>query len=79
MTNDSESNISVKPSGGGEGKAGLLKMGAVAVASALLGGMAVTWWYRKTVRKLHESGENSSNPHFGIGEDSRAEDQTDEF
>jgi hypothetical protein len=34
--------------------------------SALAGGIAVGWWYRKTLAKLRESGENSSNPYFGI-------------
>jgi hypothetical protein len=65
-TNSSESDVSSKSSHSGETRGGLLKLGAVAVASALLGGIAAAWWYRKTVQKLHETGENSNNPHFGI-------------
>ena len=29
-----------------------LKVGLIAVASALAGGLAVTWWHRKTLAKL---------------------------
>jgi len=47
----------------------MLKLGVVAVASALLGGVAAAWWYRKTLHKLHESGESSNNPHFGIDDE----------
>lgn len=56
----------------------LLKLGAVAVASAVLGGIAAAWWYRKTIQKLHETGENSSNPHFGIDSDHPFGEATDE-
>jgi hypothetical protein len=79
MTNDSESKISEKTSGSGESRGGLLKLGAVAVASALLGGIATAWWYRKTVQRLHETGENGNNPHFGIDSDHAAEDSTEEL
>jgi len=57
----------------------LLKLGVVAVASALLGGIAAAWWYRKTVQKLHETGENGNNPHFGINPDHPADENADDF
>jgi hypothetical protein len=74
MTNDSESDVSDQRTPPAESREGLLKLGVVAVASALLGGIAAAWWYRKTVQKLHETGENSDNPHFGIGSDHSPED-----
>jgi hypothetical protein len=36
---------------------GWLKVGAIAAASALAGGLAAAWFYRKTLTKLQE-GEN---------------------
>jgi len=32
-----------------------LKMGAVAAASALVGGLAAAWFYRKTLARLHQA------------------------
>jgi hypothetical protein len=48
--------------------AGWLKVGAVAAASALAGGLLAAWWYRKTLTKLRQAEENAQNPHFGISE-----------
>jgi hypothetical protein len=79
ITSGSESNISDKPTAAGDSRGGLLKLGAVAVASALLGGVAAAWWYRKTVQKLHETGENSNNPHFGIDPDQSHEETSEDF
>jgi hypothetical protein len=78
MTSNSESNVSDHSTPQGESRGGLLKLGAVAVASALLGGIAAAWWYRKTVQKLHETGENSNNPHFGIDLDHSVEDTSED-
>lgn len=75
----SESDISDETLHSGESRSGLLKLGAVAFASALLGGVAVAWWYRKTLQKLHETGENDNNPHFGIDFDHNTEDTTEEI
>jgi hypothetical protein len=47
---------------------GWVKLGAVAAASALAGGLAAAWWYRKTITKLHQAEESASNPQFGIAE-----------
>jgi hypothetical protein len=54
--------------------AGWLKVGTVAAASALAGGLLAAWWYRKTLTKLRQAEENGQNPHFGIPE----EDTSDE-
>jgi hypothetical protein len=48
--------------------AGWFKVGAVAAASALAGGLVATWWYRKTLSRLREAEESGQNPHFGIPE-----------
>ena len=34
---------------------GWLKVGAIAAASAVLGGMAAAWFYRKTLSQLREA------------------------
>jgi membrane associated rhomboid family serine protease len=47
---------------------GWFKVGAVAAASALAGGLVAAWWYRKTLSRLREADENAHNPHFGIPE-----------
>lgn len=44
---------------------GWLKLGLAAAVTALAGGVAAAWWYRKTLTKLHENGETIKNPHFG--------------
>ena len=77
MTSDSKSDVSEKIASDGKTWGRVLKLGAVAAASAILGGVAAAWWYRKTIKTLHESGENGKNPHFGIGlqaPDERTED-----
>jgi hypothetical protein len=42
------------------------KMTAIAAVSALAGGMAAAWFYRKTLRKLQHAGAEAENPNFGI-------------
>ncbi|HUB50657.1 MAG TPA: hypothetical protein VL986_00730 [Terracidiphilus sp.] len=69
MASNSQLKTSNESSNSANSRGGLLKLGAIAVGSALLGGMAAAWWYRKTVQKLHESGENNNNPQFGIEEE----------
>lgn len=39
-----------------------LRVGAVAAASALLGGLAVLWYYRKTLARLREAEEALAEP-----------------
>ncbi len=43
-----------------------LKIAFITAGSALAGGLAAAWWYRKTLAKLRETGETSQNSHFGI-------------
>jgi hypothetical protein len=78
MTTGLESGDSQSPSEGGERPANWLRIGLVAAASALAGGVAAAWWYRKTLNKLHESGEKGENPQFGISLDESAEDSFDD-
>ena len=42
------------------------KVGIAAAASALLGGLAAAWWYRKTLKTLRQTEEIETNPKFGI-------------
>jgi hypothetical protein len=53
---------------------GWLKLGIVAAASVLAGGVAAAWWYRKTLIQLRQTEEKPGNSHFGIsGDDSEDE------
>ena len=53
---------------------GWLKVGAVAAASALLGGMAAAWFYRKTLAQLREAEHKISASGTKIIEDESPED-----
>jgi hypothetical protein len=83
MTNSIESIASTSSPEGPEQHRSWFRIGVMALASALAGGVAAAWWYRKTLNKLHESGENGQNPQFGISEDnysdSHSTDPFDEF
>ena len=79
MGSEIESESSKAPPEGDPQGSGWLRLGLVAAASALAGGVAAAWWYRKTLNKLHESGENTENSHFGISVESPAEDPYDEI
>lgn len=48
---------------------GWMKVGVVAVASALAGGLAAAWFYRKTLAKLRAAEEVAGNSEYGILED----------
>jgi hypothetical protein len=53
---------------------GWARIGLIAMASAVLGGMATAWWYRKTLIRLRQAEETTANPQFGItGSDSADE------
>lgn len=52
---------------------GWLKLGVVAAASALAGGLAAAWWYRKTLAKLRQVEETGGNPDFCSVEDDMAD------
>jgi hypothetical protein len=66
MTNSLESSDSSKPQTTITRSAGWVKLGAIAGASALAGGLAAAWWYRNTLKRLYQAEDRSANPHFGI-------------
>jgi hypothetical protein len=68
--NTLDSDVLQPDSTGGDGKRAWQKLGWVAAASAFAGGLAVAWWYRKTLTKLRESEESTQNTQFGISDDS---------
>jgi hypothetical protein len=53
---------------------GWVRMGAVAVGSALAGGLLAAWWYRKTLNQLRDADEDGENPQFGIQEEEPADE-----
>jgi len=59
MASDLDSSMSAAKQPHISGASAWLKLGMIAGASALAGGIAAAWWYRKTLVKLRE-GENST-------------------
>jgi hypothetical protein len=53
---------------------GWLKVGAIAATSALIGGLAAAWFYRKTLTKLHQAEEASQDTEFPAREENLSED-----
>jgi len=53
---------------------GWLKVGAVAAASAVLGGLAAAWFYHKTLSRLREAEDTISSSESRTTEDESAED-----
>ncbi len=43
-----------------------IKVGAVAAATALAGGLAAAWYYRSTLEELREAEAGQAIPDFGI-------------
>jgi len=43
-----------------------IKVGAIAAASALAGGLAAAWFYRNTLNKLRQAESDAENSDFGI-------------
>jgi hypothetical protein len=74
MANHMESSTSSNSQDAGPASPGWLKLGFVAAASVLAGGLAAAWWYRKAVTQLRQAEEKSTDSHFGISGD----DPTDE-
>jgi hypothetical protein len=66
ITNNMESAGSTGTQPAGESPSKWWKIALVSAGSALAGGVAAAWWYRKTLTKLQESGETPQDPHFGI-------------
>ena len=48
---------------------GWLKVGIFAAASALAGGMAAAWYYRKTLTRLRQAENEAPAAEFGVAED----------
>ena len=46
-----------------------IRIGLVAVASAVLGGVGAAWWYRKTLIRMRQAEVTGSNPQFGMPEE----------
>ena len=65
-TNRADSVTSVTPRDAKPSLTGWLKVGAVAAASALAGGLAAAWYYRKTLKTLQEAESSAINPEFRI-------------
>ena len=51
-----------------------VKVGAIAAGSAVLGGLAAAWFYRKTLSQLRKAENEISDSDSEITEDERAED-----
>jgi hypothetical protein len=49
-----------------EGGSRWLKVGLGAAATALAGGLAAVWWYRKTLARLREAEEAAGDGHFKV-------------
>ncbi len=57
-----------------EPQRGWLKMGVVAATSALAGGLAAAWFYRKTLAQLRQAESNGHNPAIKASESDSEED-----
>jgi hypothetical protein len=57
-----------------EPQRGWLKMGAVAAASVLAGGLAAAWFYRKTLAQLRQAESNGHNTAIKASESGSEED-----
>jgi hypothetical protein len=58
----------------GGASAGWLKVGAIAAGSAVLGGLAAAWFYRKALSQLREAGHGIPDSVSGITENETEED-----
>ncbi|HTW62534.1 MAG TPA: hypothetical protein VMD55_12050 [Terracidiphilus sp.] len=63
----------------GDGPSGWLRFALLTAATAVAGGLATAWFYRKTLLRLRETGETSKNPHFGISDEAQADRPSDEM
>lgn len=53
---------------------GWLKVGAIAAASAVLGGLAAAWFYRKTLSRLREASDDFRDSIPNVTENETEED-----
>lgn len=75
IANQAESYTSPQKQGGNERPSGWLQVGVVAVASALAGGLAAAWYYRKTLARLRQAEANPQSDESGVPTDPSAEDE----
>lgn len=73
MTNDLDSMASANSNGALNG-AGWLRLGLIAAGSALIGGLAAAWWYRKTLSALQQAAEEVPPYRTNIPGDDNPED-----
>jgi hypothetical protein len=78
VANDFESNIYHDNEPPKEASSGWLKFALLTAATALAGGVATAWFYRKTLERLRETGENPQNSHFGISPGHRTDDEAED-
>jgi len=76
MTTTTESEALTPTEITSSGSSNWARVGIVAAASALAGGLAAAWWYRKTLKTLRQSEEIVPNPKFGISADEVVDDDT---
>ena len=69
MPNALESEASSEQHSADRQPSGWVKLGVVAAASVLAGGLEIAWWYRSTVKKLNQEDQMPRNPHFGMSGD----------
>jgi hypothetical protein len=79
VATESQSDNCSKEEQSGKGNSGWLRFALLTAASAVAGGIATAWFYRKTLAKLRETGESAKNPHFGIDQGTKADDSADEI
>jgi hypothetical protein len=79
MANDAESDISTDREGSGKERSGWLRFALLTAASAVAGGLATAWFYRKTLNKLRETGESAKNTDFGSAEEPTSSELEDDF
>lgn len=79
MANDAESVVSADQEGSSKDGSGWLRFALLTAASAVAGGLATAWFYRKTLNKLRESGESAKNTDFGSAEEPTSSVLEDDF
>ena len=61
ITDDLESDVSAEQQPTESVRSGWLRMGTVAIASALIGGVAAAWYYRKTLARFQDAEEHTDD------------------
>jgi hypothetical protein len=74
VTNSFESETSSTKQPTDPHSGGWLRLGVIAAASALAGGVAAAWWYRNTLQKLRQAEERPTNPEYGISGEGPADE-----